>query len=345
MYQPEAYGVALLFMLVSMMCWGSWANMMKLTPGWRFQLFYWDYVAGVVLTSLLFGLTLGNVGGGPQSLIQNLGQAGRANILYALAGGAIFNIANLLLVAAIELAGLAVAFPIGIGLALVVGVLLNYALSPRGDPLWLFGGVALIAVAIALDAQAYRRKEAEHRTLTTTAIGISLACGILMGLFYPFVTQASSGPRGLGPYAVAVVFSVGVLLCAVPVNYLLMRRPLAGGGPLTMRDYFAGRAPWHFYGVIGGLVWCTGTVLNFVAGQAQIVGPATSYAIGQGATLVSAVWGVFVWHEFRGAPPAARRLLVWMFACFVVGLGMVAIAPVASMALVKVQGVPANPAR
>lgn len=327
MYQPEAYGAALLFMLISMMCWGSWANMMKLTPGWRFQLFYWDYVAGVVLTSLVLGLTLGSLRGGPQSLVPDLSQAGHINVLYALAGGAIFNVANLLLVAAIELAGLAVAFPIGIGLALVVGVLLNYALSPRGNPIWLFGGVALIAFAIALDAQAYRRKETEHRTLTTTAIVLSLACGILMGLFYPFVTRASSGPGALGPYAVAVVFSIGVLLCALPVNYLLMRRPLAGGGALTMRDYFAGKAPWHLYGVIGGAIWCVGTVLNFVAGHAQIVGPATSYAIGQGATLVSAAWGVFVWHEFRGAPSAARRLLVLMFAFFVAGLGMVAIAP------------------
>jgi len=327
-YQPEAYAVALLLMIISMMCWGSWANTMKLAPGWRFQLYYWDYVLGVLLTSLLWGLTLGSVHGGPSSLLPSLTGARPVNILYALAGGAIFNVANLLLVAAIEIAGLAVAFPIGIGLALVVGVLLNYAISPRGNPALLFGGVSLILVAVVLDAMAYRRKETAHSTVSAKAIGLSVGCGFLMGLFYPFVTRASSGDGALGPYAVSVVFTVGVFLCAIPVNYSMMRHPLTGDRPLTMRDYLSGSARWHVIGVIGGLIWCTGTVLNIVAAHAHVVGPAISYAIGQGATLVSAIWGVFVWHEFDGAPAAARRLLEWMFVCFVVGLGLVAIAPI-----------------
>ncbi len=328
MYQPQAYAVALVFMLTSMMCWGSWANTMKLAPGWRFQLYYWDYVAGILLASLLWGFTLGSTDRSAESFVANLMQARAGSVANALAAGAIFNIANLLLVAAIELAGLAVAFPIGIGLALVVGVLLNYALAPQGNPLLLFGGVALIVLAIVLDAAAYRRKETAHPALSVRAIVVSLACGVLMGLFYPFVTRASTGPNRLGPYAVALVFALGVLLCAVPVNYVLMRHPITSGPPLTMLDYAGGRRAWHIAGIIGGVIWCTGTVFNFVAARAQIVGPAISYAIGQGATLVSAVWGVFVWHEFRGAPAAARRLLVWMFVCFVVGLALVAIAPV-----------------
>lgn len=328
MYQPQAYGVALAFMLISMMCWGSWANTMKLAPGWRFQLYYWDYIAGILLASLLWGFTLGSTGRAPDSFIPNLMQARAGSVVNALVGGAIFNVANLLLVAAIELAGLAVAFPIGIGLALVVGVLLNYTLAPQGNAPLLFSGVVLIVFAIVLDAAAYRRKETARPALSVRAIVVSLACGILMGLFYPFVTRASTGPGALGPYAVALVFAIGVLLCALPVNYALMRRPITAGTPLTLRDYAAGRGSWHTAGVIGGLIWCTGTVFNFVAAHAQIVGPAISYAIGQGATLVSAIWGVFVWHEFRGAPPAARRLLVWMFVCFVVGLILVAIAPV-----------------
>jgi glucose uptake protein len=327
-YLPEAYPVALLFMLTSMMCWGSWANTMKLAPGWRFQLYYWDYALGVLFTSLLWGLTLGSLHAGPSNFLLSITGARSANILYALLAGAIFNIANLLLVAAIELAGLAVAFPIGIGLALVVGVLLNYVLSPRGNAALLFGGVGLIVLAIILDAMAYRRKETAHPQLSAKAIVICLACGALMGLFYPFVTRASSGDGALGPYAASVVFAVGLLLCAIPVNYLMMRHPLAAGGPLTMRDYARGTPRWHIAGLIGGLIWCTGTVFNFVAAHAHIVGPAISYAIGQGATLVSAAWGVFVWHEFAGAPPAARRLLAWMFPCFIAGLALVAIAPI-----------------
>ena len=135
MYQPDVYGTALLFMIVSMMCWGSWANTMKLTAGYAFQLFYWDYVIGIIVGSLIWGFSLGSVGGGPLAFIANIRQADSAHILFAIAGGAVFNIANLLLVAAIDIAGLAVAFPVGIGLALVVGVLLNYAIAPKGHPL------------------------------------------------------------------------------------------------------------------------------------------------------------------------------------------------------------------
>src|SRR5215469_4641781 len=197
-------------MLTSMMCWGSWANTMKLAPGWRFQLYYWDYVVGILVASLLWGFTLGSTDRGPESFVANLMQARAGSVANALAAGVIFNVANLLLVAAIELAGLAVAFPIGIGLALVVGVLLNYALAPQGNPFLLFGGVALIVLAIVLDAAAHRRKETAHPALSVRAIVVSLACGVLMGLFYPFVTRASAGPNGLGPYAVALVFALGV---------------------------------------------------------------------------------------------------------------------------------------
>ena len=152
MYQPETYGVALLFMVASMLCWGSWANTMKLTPGWPFQLFYWDYVCGIIVASLIWGLTLGSTGASQLSFLNNIRSADAEHIIFALLGGAIFNIANLLLVAAIEIAGLAVAFPIGIGWALVEGVLLNYFIAPQGSQLLLFGGVSLVVVAIVLDA-------------------------------------------------------------------------------------------------------------------------------------------------------------------------------------------------
>jgi glucose uptake protein len=327
MYQPEAYGAALAFMLGSMICWGSWANTMKLTAGYAFQLFYWDYVIGIIVGALLWGLTLGSNGSSRLAFLADIHQADRLHILFALAGGAVFNVANLLLVAAIDIAGLAVAFPIGIGLALVVGVLLNYLLSPRGNPALLFGGVLLVTLAIIFDAMAYRRRESEHKTISALGIQLSLACGVLMGVFYPLVAKAISGPQSLGPYAVALFFAFGTALCAIPVNYFLMRRPLTGAAPVAMKDYFAAKGSWHVWGVLGGLIWCTGAVLNFVASHAQIVGPATSYAIGQGATMVSAVWGVFVWREFAAAPPASRRLIPLMFALFIAGLSSVAVAP------------------
>jgi glucose uptake protein len=328
MYQPEAYAIALLFMVGSMLCWGSWANTMKLTPGYAFQLFYWDYILGILAASVLWGVTLGSSGGGDLSFFNNLRQADTLHLTYALLGGVIFNVANLLLVAAIDIAGLAVAFPVGIGLALVVGVLLNFIISPKGNSVLLFGGVALVVTAIVLNAMAYRRREVERRTLSARGIKIAVACGILMGLFYPFVAKATTGERSLGPYAVAFVFAVGTALCAIPVNYFFMRYPLTGSAPVSMKGYFSARPSWHLWGVIGGSIWCTGTTLNFVASHAQIIGPAISYAIGQGATMVSAIWGVFIWKEFAQAPPNAKKLIPLMFIFFLVGLGAIAVAPV-----------------
>jgi glucose uptake protein len=327
MYQPEEYATALLLLLASMLCWGSWANTMKLTPGYAFQLFYWDYVIGVLLGSLVWGFTLGSSSGGPLAFATSIRQADRSHILYAIAAGVVLNVANLLLVAAIDIAGLAVAFPVGIGLALVEGVLLNYAISPKGHPVLLFGGVALVVLAIILDALAYRRRERAQRFISARGIVISVACGLLMGVFYPLVTKAVAGPRSLGPYSVAFFFAAGTALCAIPLNYRFMKRSLTGSPPVYMSAYFRAKPAWHWWGVIGGLVWCTGTVFNFVASHAQIVGPAVSYAIGQGATMVSAVWGVFVWKEFASAPQAARRLIPAMFLFFLVGLGSIAIAP------------------
>jgi glucose uptake protein len=328
MYQPEAYGIVLVFMIGSMLCWGSWANTMKLTPAWPFQLFYWDYLIGIVAASLLWGITLGSTGGGEMSFTRNIAAADSTHIVFALLGGAVFNVANLLLVAAIEIAGLAVAFPIGIGLALVVGVLLNYIIAPKGNALLLFGGVLLIVLAIVVDAMAYRRRETTQKALSARGIQISIACGVLMGVFYPLVARAISGKRALGPYSVAFFFALGTAACAVPVNHFLMRKPLTGGEPVKMADYLKGRASWHWWGVVGGVIWCTGAVLNFTASHAHIIGPAVSYAIGQGATMISAIWGVFVWKEFAHSPPSSRTLVPVMFGLFLVGLGMVAIAPI-----------------
>jgi glucose uptake protein len=326
LYQPQAYVAVLLLMITSMLCWGSWANTRKLTIGYAFSLFYWDYVIGIVLGSVLWGMTLGSLHGGATAFLANLANADRTNWLLAIAGGIIFNLANLLLVAAIDLAGMAVAFPVGIGLALIVGVVLNYIIQPAGNPLLIFGGVALVAIAILLDALAYRRREAGN-SVSTRGVVLSIISGLMMGTFYPFVAKSAQGPHPLGPYAVAFVFAIGVALCSLPVNAWLMRHSLTGESPSSWSDYRSAKAHWHAWGVVGGAIWCTGAVASFVASHANIVGPAISYAIGQGATMISAVWGVFVWREFANAPANSRRLLPYMFFLFVLGLGAIAVAP------------------
>jgi glucose uptake protein len=327
LYQPQTYTIALSFMVLSMLCWGSWANTVKLCPGYRFQLFYWDYVAGLIAGALLWGLTLGTAGATGRSFVADVAGTDAAHIGFALVGGIIFNIANLLLVAAIEIAGLAVAFPVGIGLALIIGAVSSYILSPHGNPLMLFGGIALVVAAIVCDAIAYRLRESEHQATSWRGVVISLIAGLLMGTFYPFVSRAMTGAGAPGPYATSFYFVLGVALCAIPLNYLLMRKPLDAQRPVSVQGFTTAPARWHLWGMAGGVIWCTGAVFNFVASQAHVVGPAVSYSIGQGATMISAAWGVFIWREFSSASSRAKNYLFWMFVLFLLGLTLVALAP------------------
>lgn len=328
MYQPETYAIALFFMVTSMLCWGSWANAVKFAPGYRFQLFYWDYVIGLLLGAFAWGVSLGSLGSTGQPFFTDLFRTSSTHLLFAILGGVIFNIANLLLVAAIDIAGLAVAFPVGIGIALVVGAVSSYLVSPNGNALLLFGGIALVLAAIICDAIAYRERERDKSDMSRRGVIISVISGFLMGSFYPFVAKAMSGAGAPGPYAISMYFVIGVALCCIPVNLLLMRRPLDGKPPVAMRGYTQARLCWHLWGIVGGAIWCTGAVFNFAASRAHIVGPAVSYSIGQGATMISAAWGVFVWREFSSAPSRSKMFLLWMFILFLLGLSAIALAPI-----------------
>jgi glucose uptake protein len=327
MYIPHRYLVALLMMLFSMLCWGSWANTQKIDKGWRFELYYWDYTWGVVVCALIFGLSLGRTNpAAAVSFFRNLDSASTRSLVEAFVGGMIFNLGNLLLVAAISVAGMAVAFPLGAGLALVIGAVLNYFISPTGNPLLLFGGILLICGAIAANAMAYRRLSKGAKA-GTKGIFLSLLCGVVIGLFYPFVAKALIGEKHLGPYTVYFVFALGAMVSNFPLNYAFMRWPLSGSR-LSIRDYFQGGAAAHTWGVLGGLIWGIGTVCSFVAAYTPLVGPATSFSLGEGNTMISAVWGVFVWNEFRGASNEVKRLLALMFTLFVLGLVSISLAPV-----------------
>jgi glucose uptake protein len=320
MFTPTTFGIAMLMMITSTVCWGSWANTYKLTKGYRFELFYWDYAFGIVLISLVLALTMGSLGG-PTSFLSNVQSADGSNIVLALIGGFIFNIANLLLVAGIEMAGLAIAFPLAIGIALVEGVVLSYVLQPKGDPVMLGLGVGLAILAVIADGKAYGSLNAGGSVTSRKSIIVCVVSGLLMGAFAPFVTRALTAGHTLTPYSIAVFFTLGSFLCCFVVNTYFMRNPLVGE-PVDFSAFFRARPVDHLLGVVGGFVWGTGTVFNFVA--AGLVGVAVSYAVGQAAPMVAAAWGVFVWKEFRGASGTARLYLTGMFVSYVLALFVIA---------------------
>lgn len=338
---PNTYLMVLMLTIVTMICWGSWANVLKFAKGWRFELLYYDYSIGVALGAALAGLTFGTWGSDGPRFIDDISHAGNINILCGFAGGVIFNLSNILVVGAISVAGMGVGFPIGVGLALIVGVIWNYLVNPQGNPYLLFAGVALVVAAIIVDAIAYRAlaaSKSEAGDLMDTTVrkastwkGIKLAIigGILMGTFYPLVEIGKKGENGLGPYAVGFIFSLGVLISVFIFNLYFMRYPIEGPR-LTFKDYLKGNAWVHFLGILGGMIWIAGSLSNFVAASAPKalqVGPAISYAIGQGSTMVGALWGVLAWKEFAGGGVRVNRLLVLMFIFYLTGLVAISVAP------------------
>jgi glucose uptake protein len=327
MFIIETYPIAVFFCIITMLCWGSWANTQKLAAAnWRFELFYWDYVLGILLLSLLFAFTLGSMGNEGRSFLADVQQADSASIRSAVWGGILFNAANILLGAAIAIAGMSVAFPVGIGLALVVGVIVNYLDAPVGNALMLFGGVGLIALAILLNASAYRKLSSTTGGVSTKGLLLSVIAGALMGLFYKYVANsmfpdfAQPLPGKLSPYSAVVLFSVGILLSNVLFNSLLMWRPFVGT-PVTYADYFRGNLKNHLTGVLGGVIWCIGMSFSIIASDKA--GPAISYGLGQGATIVAALWGIYIWKEFKGAPAGTNTLLNSMLLCYIIGLGLI----------------------
>jgi glucose uptake protein len=323
----QSYFVAVLMCVITMLCWGSWANTQKMASReWAFQLFYWDYALGVLILSLILAFTMGSTGEHGRGFIPDLAQADGKAIGSALLGGAVFNIANLLIVVAINIAGMAVAFPIGIGLALVIGVVVNYVATPLGNPVVLFIGVILVVLAILLDAVAYRKHSGGGASGTTKGIVISILGGILMGFFYRFVaasmaTDFSVPEAGkLTPYTASVLFAAGLLLSNFIWNSFFMYRPVSGE-KATYTDYVKkGTVRLHLIGILGGAIWSLGMTFSIIA--AEQAGYAISYGLGQGATLIAALWGVFIWKEF-GRAEGFRGILTAMFLFFLVGLGMI----------------------
>lgn len=333
MFIVNSYTLAIVLCVVTMLCWGSWGNTQKLAgKTWRYELFYWDYVIGILVFSLLIGFTLGSFGEKGVPFLENIKQVAPAAFGSAIIGGIVFNLSNILLSASISLAGLAVAFPLGVGLALVLGVFNTYFFSGsdnQGNPVLIFCGVALIVIALILNGIASGKKGSDDTNRANNKKGVILAVvsGILMSTFYAFVARAmdldnfeSPAAGKATPYVVFFIFALGIFISNFVFNTIVMKKPFAGD-PVSYDTYFKGKMSTHLVGVLGGFVWGLGTVLSYVAsGKA---GASISYALGQGAPMISAFWGLFIWKEFKGSNKSVYALLTLMFVFFIVGLGMI----------------------
>ncbi|GAB3779918.1 GRP family sugar transporter [Spirosoma horti] len=326
MFIISHYPLAVVVCFLTMLCWGSWANTQKLTTqSVPTTIFYRDYTYGILILSLLLAFTLGSFGAAGRSFLVDVNQADGQNILYALIGGFVFNIANMLIVIGIELAGLSVAMPVGIGLALILGVVVNYILSPIGNLGLLLAGVFAIFLAIVFSALAYRSKAMTDASVSTKGIVVSLVGGFLMSFFFYFVARAMApdfahpGPGLLTPYTALVLFAIGVV-CSTPLFLPVLRRFASkpADGEIHYSDVSRRN---HRIGMLGGMVWCLGMASSLLAsGEA---GYAISYGLGQGATIIAVLWGVFIWNEFRGAPTVSSRYLTLMGLFYVMGLALI----------------------
>lgn len=329
MFIIESYSLAVLFCFITMLCWGSWGNTQKLAGSrvWRYELYYWDYVVGVLLLSLLAAFTMGSIGEKGRGFVDDLLQADASNLVSAFIGGVIFNLSNILLSASVSIAGMSVAFPLGVGLALVLGVFINYFTAPQGNPLYLFLGVFLVIAAIAFNAWAYRNMGKGEKQQKTKGIVIAVVAGVMMSFFYRFIASSMDlqnfeypEPGKMTPYTAMVIFSIGIFISNFLFNTIAMKRPFVGA-PTSYKDYFSGGFRLHAVGVLGGVIWGIGNLFSLLA--AEKAGAAISYGLGQGATMVAAFWGVFIWKEFVGGPKINNTLLTCMFILFLAGIGLI----------------------
>lgn len=331
MYVVESYPIAVIFLIISMFGWGSWANTLKLSPkNWAFPLYYWDYSIGLIIFALLMGFTFGSFGEGGRGFYEDLLQANWGAISSAFIGGVIFNLSNLLIVAATDIAGMAVAFPIAVGLALVIGVIVNYIAEQTGNPFLLFIGVGLITLAIVVNALAYRKVSETSGKSIKKGIIISIISGVIMGFFYRFVAASISADflvpevGMMTPYTAVLIFAIGVFISNFLINSAFMYKPVSGS-PVTYKDYFKrGSFKIHLIGILGGIIWNVGLLFSLIASEKA--GAAISYGMSQGATMIAAAWGVFVWREFKSAPKSVNKLLVLMFTFFIIGLMFIILA-------------------
>jgi len=336
------YGAALCLAIFSLLCLGSWANSLKLAGRWRFELFYFDFSFGLAATSLVLAFTAGSLGYDSFTFMDDVMRASKHSWAYAFGAGLIFNLGNMLLIAGMSLVGMSIAFPIGLGIAIVLGALVAHVVNSQGHPVLVFTGVAVVLVAVLVCAFGYRSlahlreiekmKAGQHRTLRPSVswkgVLLSVGGGILLGSFTPLLDMARDPDIGLGPYALGVIFCLGMAFSTIVYNLYFMNLPVKGK-PVEILAYFQGTIRQHLFGVLGGAVWSLGAIAAMIVSSSPketIPGPALSYALAHSAPLLAAIWGLVVWKESRGADAKVTALMGLMLFLLAAGITMLSIA-------------------
>jgi glucose uptake protein len=319
--------------LLTMLCWGSWTNaqkfVIKTAP---LYVFYRDYVYGILLVSLVLAFTLGSFGEQGRSVMSDIQQADLNKIGLAVLAGVVFNVGNMLLTVGINLAGISIAMPVGTGLSLAIGLVVNYLAEPKGSvPLLAIGGGAVLG-AMIFSALAYQAKQDNEDTDEDSSgnrgIWIALGGGLAAGFFFWLISMALADdlkqPEAgfLTPYTGFALFAIGLNLSNPLVEYLVRRFALPDKDDQLTYQNTGLRE--HLVGFSGGLLWGIGMIALLIGSNQA--GDAVSYGLSQGATVVSVLWGLFAWHEFKGASPKANRYLWLMGSAYLAGLVLIILA-------------------
>ncbi len=340
MILPGSYTAVLILLIVGMLAWGAWANLFKAAGGkWRFELFYFDFAIGLLLAAVVIAITAGSLGFDGFSVSDDLQVAGKRQDLWGFSAGVVFNLGNMLLLGAVSVAGMSLAFPVGMGLALIVAAFWNFVLHPGGGATLLFIGAAVILGAILFDILAFRAWSAakakaaqaeaapgrtKKRKSSLKGVFLSLAGGLLLGSFEPLMQLGRAGENGLGPYSIGVIFALGVVFSTFVFNLFFMNLP-GQGKPIEIAEYFKARLSRHGLGIVAGIVWYMGMIAILVGGRvegaARVAAP-VGYALEQGAIVVALLCGLFLWREYSDADNSVKIRLGLMVVLLLAGIGV-----------------------
>ena len=335
MILPGSQLFNLILLVFGMLCLGTWANTFRMTSKWRFELYCFDFAVGAVLAALLIGFTFGSLGWDGFALLDDLRIAGKQKDALALAAGAVFNLGNMVILGALSVAGVTVAYMIGVGAMLTVGLIITYFTSPSGNGAMLAGGVVLFLGSVILLAVSYRmhaqarlvilmregKTKNTRKALSLKGQFLALIGGVVASAYFPLINAARSGENGLGPYALGIFFAIGIFISTVMFSLFFMNLPV-DGDPLEFTAYFNGKAKSHWLGIAGGVLWFIGFECTLVAARAEgrnIVSAVPTRGLLLGAVVIGALWGLLRWKEFAGANSRVRTLLALALFVFVVG--------------------------